>query len=103
MNRQEFLDTVAKAVLKDRTATHGSPEKNFADIAQLWNWWLSEREKPVVLSMSDVAAMNILMKLARLKSNRMHEDNWVDIAGYAACGSELATGNTVYYDASSTD
>ena len=30
------------------------------------------------------------IKLARLKSNAAHADNWVDLAGYAACGGELA-------------
>ena len=35
------------------------------------------------------AAMLILVKVARLSSSPWHRDNWVDIAGYAACGSEV--------------
>jgi hypothetical protein len=30
------------------------------------------------------------IKIARLKSNAAHADNWVDLVGYAACGGELA-------------
>jgi len=31
-----------------------------------------------------------LLKIGRLKSNPIHGDSWVDLAGYAACGAELA-------------
>ena len=36
--------------------------------------------------------MLALMKIARLKSSEFEsEDSWVDLAGYAACGAEIAT------------
>jgi hypothetical protein len=31
------------------------------------------------------------VKLARLANDDKHEDSWVDLAGYAACGGEVAT------------
>jgi hypothetical protein len=31
-----------------------------------------------------------LLKVARIKSNPEHPDNWVDGAGYMACGGEIA-------------
>jgi hypothetical protein len=34
--------------------------------------------------------MMSLLKLARIRSNPGHSDNWIDLAGYAACGGELA-------------
>jgi hypothetical protein len=37
----------------------------------------------------DVALLMIGMKLARLRHNPSHEDSWVDVAGYAACGMEV--------------
>jgi hypothetical protein len=37
----------------------------------------------------EVAALMILMKLARLANNRAHRDSWADIAGYAACGADI--------------
>jgi len=39
---------------------------------------------------SDVALMMAAMKLARLRFNPTHEDSWVDLAGYAACGMDVA-------------
>lgn len=36
----------------------------------------------------DVANMMVLLKVARNKAS-WHRDNWVDIAGYAACGAEV--------------
>jgi hypothetical protein len=37
--------------------------------------------------------MLALLKVARIRSNPKHADNWIDIAGYAACGGEIATGD----------
>jgi hypothetical protein len=42
---------------------------------------------------TDVAVMLALLKVARIKQNPNHTDNWIDIAGYAACGGEIATGD----------
>ena len=33
--------------------------------------------------------MLILLKVARIKSGKKKNDNWIDIAGYAACGGEI--------------
>jgi hypothetical protein len=33
-----------------------------------------------------------LLKIARLRANPTHRDSWVDLAGYAACGYEVAAG-----------
>jgi hypothetical protein len=35
--------------------------------------------------------MLIDLKTVRAWSNPEHFDNWVDMAGYAACGGEIAT------------
>lgn len=37
----------------------------------------------------DVAAMMALLKIARIASGHAKADNWVDLAGYAACGGEI--------------
>ena len=37
----------------------------------------------------DVAAMLALLKIARIASGHAKADNWIDLAGYAACGGEL--------------
>ncbi len=44
---------------------------------------------------ADVAVMGALIKVARLAETPDHEDSWVDLAGYAACGRQVtAPGDT---------
>ena len=85
MKRGEVLDEAKKAVLHDRAGTHGKPENTFRSIAMLWEAYLG-----VNIDESDVARMMILLKVARSQQNMTYADNYVDIAGYAACGAELA-------------
>jgi len=85
VKRADILDTAKAYVTKDRTADHGDMEDNFKVIAHLWSVYLST---PVAAH--DVAAMMGLLKIARIRSNPLHQDNWIDCAGYAACGGELA-------------
>lgn len=87
MNRREILERAAEYVLKDRAADHGDLENNFRMIADLWSAYLSIRG--IGVSPHDVAAMMALLKIARIASNPKHTDNWVDLAGYAACGGEV--------------
>lgn len=86
MNRSEILDTAKEYITKDRNATHEDAERNFGLIATYWSAHLDKDVTP-----EDVAVMMTLLKLARLKSNPANVDNWVDGAGYLACGGELAT------------
>lgn len=97
MKRAEMLDAVKTIVTKDRQADHGKPEDSFADICNLWSAYLGHK-----LTSADVANMMILLKIARAKSNPGHQDNWVDMAGYAACGCEIATGGGKPEEKSST-
>lgn len=83
MNRAEILDTAKEYVTKDRAASHGDMERNFTRIADLWSAHLG-----ITVTAVDVALMMVLLKVARAGSNPAHLDNWVDMAGYAACGGE---------------
>ena len=38
----------------------------------------------------DVAMMMGMLKMARIKTGKYTQDNFVDLAGYAACGAEAA-------------
>ena len=89
MNKSAMLDTAKKCVTGDREQSYGRAENNFATIAKLWNEYCSANGMDVQLSSKDVAAMMILMKISRIASGHGKDDNWVDIAGYAACGSEI--------------
>jgi hypothetical protein len=86
MNREEILDAAKHCVCGDREQDYGTPENSFSNIAALWGAYLGTPITPV-----DVAAMMIMLKLGRLEGNQGHVDSWTDIAGYAACGGEIAT------------
>ena len=84
MTRPEILDTAKKCVCGDREQDYGTPEKNFGTIAALWTAY-----KGIELTAVDVAAMLSLVKLGRIASGHGKADNWIDLAGYAACGGEI--------------
>ena len=86
MTRAEILAAAHTAVTIDRAATHGGVEDNFNRISGMWTAYLGAPVTPC-----DVSIMMQHVKHARAKSNPDHNDNWVDMAGYAACGGELAT------------
>lgn len=92
MNRKEVLTNANKCVNGDREQDYGSPENNFTTIATMWNAYIGNRAghaKVVKLDAKDVAAMLCLLKVARISSGHAKCDNWIDLAGYAACGGEL--------------
>lgn len=89
MTRTDLLAAVAQAVTADRQATHGRTEDSFQNIAAMWTVYLRQRFGCGSLEPHDVAAMMVLLKVARVSANPGHDDNWVDVAGYAACGCEL--------------
>jgi hypothetical protein len=84
-SRSKVLDTAKEYVTKDRAAEHGDMEDNFLTIAAYWNTHLGIHS----IGPQDVAVMMALLKLARIKQNEGHLDNWVDACGYMACGGEI--------------
>lgn len=88
MTREELLDQCKEIVTKHRQSHYGTPEDNFGRIARYWSIYLGFDLDP-----SDVAMLMILLKLARGQHKATNEDTWIDIAGYAACGVEVATNN----------
>lgn len=95
--RTDILDAAKRCVCGDREQDYGSPENSFDAIAALWNAYLngcpaSTVNSQVQLEAKDVAAMLALLKIARIASGHAKEDNWIDLAGYAACGGEIETG-----------
>ena len=84
MDRTEILRTANEYITKDRQATHGNAENNFAFIARLWSAYT---ELPI--TPQDVAMMMALLKVARFKGNPQHTDNAIDLCGYAALAGEI--------------
>jgi hypothetical protein len=97
MTRKEILETAAQCVCGDREQDYGSPENNFQTIAAYWgrHLWAKHPKLQTVIAPNelvdavDVAVMLAQLKLARIASGHAKEDNWVDLAGYAACGGEI--------------
>ncbi len=96
MTREEILAAAQKCVCGDREQDYGSPERSFGVIGQFWETYLQEKclvrkSGPVEARVlpEDVAAMMCLFKIARIATGHGKADNWIDLAGYAACGGEL--------------
>ena len=90
MNRSEILHAAEDCVCGQREADYGTPEDNFRVIGALWEVYLRARcigrQADVCIEPEDVAAMMGLLKIARIATGHGKNDNWVDLAGYAACG-----------------
>lgn len=81
MDRKSILEQSIEIVTKDRNTTYGEPEDSFTTIAGLWSAYTGQPFTP-----QDVAVMMALLKVARIKNSPQTLDNWIDLAGYAACG-----------------
>lgn len=86
MNRADILEAARQCVTVDRAATHGAVEDTFGRIAAVWSARLG-----VEITGWQVCIMLADLKTCRAWGNPGHMDNWIDLAGYAACGGELAT------------
>lgn len=99
MNRKKILEAAEKCVCGDRNEQYGSPENSFRMIADLWVPYLKEKclssGTDVCILPDDVAAMMVLFKIARVATGQRKADNWIDVAGYAACGGEIGGNNNV--------
>ena len=94
MTREEILKAAQFCVCGEREKSYGSPEDSFTAIAAYWTAYLRQlgvMQPHQELTPEDVALMMILLKIAR-QTGRGKVDNWIDIAGYAACGGEITTG-----------
>ena len=87
MTRKECLEQAMGCVLRDRNNAYGGPEDCFGVIANFWSVYLGRKVYP-----ADVAMMMSLLKIARIKANKGYADGYIDLAGYAACGAECASG-----------
>lgn len=95
MSRAEILSEAARLTTGSREQVHGAMKNNLSCIAGLWNVYLAGKNE---LDGSDVALMMALVKIARAKNNPCHADNWVDGAGYMACGGEIGTETASHAD-----
>jgi hypothetical protein len=77
------LKEAHKIIYGDREKTYGHPAKNLNTIAVMWGSYLNAKPTELITP-KDVAAMMMLVKVARFANDPTHRDNLVDICGYAA-------------------
>lgn len=85
MTRADILHKAEECVCGHREQDYGSPESNFGTIGKLWSAYSG-----VEFSAKDVAMMMCLFKIARIMGDTATADSFIDLAGYAACGGEIA-------------
>lgn len=94
--RAALLGAAKACVCGAREQQYGNPENNFATIARLWEIYLRvtcvTAGVDVCVMAKDVAMMMALLKIARIATGTATADSFVDLAGYAACGGEIAGG-----------
>jgi hypothetical protein len=94
MDRATILHEAERCVCTDRETQYGSPEDNFSLIAQLWELYIKRKcvsfSADVCILPEDVGCMMALLKIARIASGQIKDDNYVDGCGYLACAGELA-------------
>ena len=86
MNKIDALEAAIHAV-EARGENYGDVRQTHQRIASLWSVVLGQDVTP-----EQVALCMTCLKVARLIETPDHEDSWVDIAGYGACGAEIADG-----------
>ncbi len=84
-DRERILQQAIQCICHDRQNAYGEPEDSFECIAALWEAYMG-----IGFSAKDVAIMMALLKVARIATGKHKADNYIDLAGYAACAGELA-------------
>ena len=96
--RKSILEAAEKCVCEGEEQ-YGPPEDNFQLIADLWEAYIKakcvSRGAMVDMLPDDVAMLMALLKIARTVTGTPKADNYVDLAGYAACAGEIAVGGEV--------
>lgn len=92
MQRAQVLRAAGEAVM-DRGVVYGPPQVFLERVARFWNAHMRNRgllAHTYGVNEADVAQMLGFIKDARLAEDQTHRDSWVDKAGYAAIGAEVA-------------
>lgn len=95
--RKSILSDAEKCVCGTREQSYGSPENNFQVIAEFWRVYIMAKYGiDVPFAPDDSGIMLSLLKIARIASGQSKDDNYIDLAGYAACAGEIACKATAY-------
>lgn len=90
MERAEVLKHAASLIDGDRAEQYRDAFDTHRAVGQMWDAILHHDDVDVPLDPPTVALMLICLKVIRAAKNPTYTDSWVDIAGYAALGAEMA-------------
>jgi hypothetical protein len=78
----ELLNQAAE-IIDGKSDTHGSPERNFQNIADYWTVYLRiEHGLDIEITKTDVAEMMDLLKFARGQTGEYNDDDYRDRMSY---------------------
>jgi hypothetical protein len=84
---EDILAEASRITRGSRQSQYGPPDQDFRRTAGMWSaLFISKLKDGVTFESRDVALAMILLKTSR-ETHQRKRDNWVDIAGYASCGS----------------
>lgn len=90
LNAPSICRRAADLMSGDRAKTHGPKYRNHANIAEMWNAYLSiRRDRLAPLTPANVAIMVALLKVARSELGAFNLDDYVDGAAYFGIAGEL--------------
>jgi len=84
--RGSVLKKALSTINGERQDSYGSPEDSFQLIADFWTTYLGVSFK---ISARQVSEMMMLFKIARMKGQKPHADNYVDAAGYCGIAADM--------------
>jgi hypothetical protein len=86
-DEDDILAEASRITRGSRQSQYGPPDQDFRRTAGMWSALFGAKLKDgVTFEPRDVALAMILLKTSR-ETHQRKRDNWVDIAGYADCGS----------------
>jgi hypothetical protein len=87
---EDILAEASRITRGSRQSQYGPPDQDFRRTAGMWSaLFISKLKDGVTFEPRDVALAMILLKTSR-ETHQRKRDNWVDIAGYASCGSRCS-------------
>ena len=83
--RGMVLSEAMEVITGERQNPYGNPENSFAIIAGLWSAYLG-----VTITPRQATEMLVLFKVARMRGQKIHRDNYRDAAGYLGIAADMA-------------
>jgi hypothetical protein len=85
MDRDQIIQMAGAIISGQRQSEYGGAHESFGKTAELWSTIIDFRIEPW-----QVPLMLAALKIARITYSPTNADHWIDLAGYAGLGGEVA-------------